>query len=119
MNLSLIQNLSWLGSAALAGYLGWYLYDFKQHQLERLAAQPDDVYRAALEDVTRPEPVSTAEFDHPVVVRVYHNLNWTGEPPPVVVEIIEETVPGQDAPKIAVATLLDVLFIRAASFTTT
>ncbi|MDG1500966.1 MAG: PDZ domain-containing protein [Planctomycetota bacterium] len=117
MNLSLIQNVSWLGSAALAGYLGWYLYDFKQHQFERMERLPDSAFLAALNDVTKPEAVKTADFDFDVVEKLYHKMNWTGKPPP---KPKEPVVVGVDKPEekaiVQVKSLLDVLFIREATF---
>jgi hypothetical protein len=116
MNLSLIQNVAWLGSAALAGYLGWYLFDFKQHQIERLAPQPNAIFSGPLNDVVRPEPIDTADFDFPVVERLYHQMNWTGKPKPKPVDVVAEEVDDSEEPLVKVASLLDVLFIRAASF---
>lgn len=116
MNLSLIQNVAWLGSAALAGYLGWYLFDFKQHQFERLSVQPNSIFEAALTNVVRPEPIDTADFDFPIVELLYHQMNWTGKPKPKVVEAAVEGPVTVERPKISVASLLDVLFIRSANF---
>jgi len=116
MNISGIQNLIWLGSLAVGGYLGWYLYDFKQNELELQARISDDVILEAVRDVVIPEPEDHVEFDFPVVERIFHKMNWTGVPPvtPVVVEVAEDTpIEARTTP---VSDLLDVLFVRAALF---
>ncbi|MFT4710905.1 MAG: hypothetical protein ACI9D0_001760 [Bacteroidia bacterium] len=117
MNLSLIQNVAWLGSAALAGYLGWYLYDFKQNQFERMDRLPDATFLAALNDVSKPEAVKTADFDFDVVEKLYHKMNWIGKPPPEpVITVTDGPIVETEKPLVQVKTLLDVLFIREATF---
>jgi hypothetical protein len=119
MNLSLIQNMAWLGSAALAGCLGYYLYDFKQHQAERLAVQSQDVYNEVLNNVEYPDVIDTADFDFDVIKTLYQEMNWTGKPPPVVVEVDVVEGPAKEQVKVSVASLLDVVFINAALFDAT
>ena len=115
MNITGIQKLIWLGSIVAGGYLGWYLYEFKQNQA-RLA---EVKFRDALEkDISVAELKDDVEFDFPVVKRIYHDMNWTGVPPvePVAVE------KPKDQPVSASATpvsdLLEVLFSRSAPFDT-
>lgn len=117
MNISGFQNLIWLGSLVAGGYLGWYLYDFKQNELVLQERLTEAKFRDALEkDITIPEPEDHVEFDFPVVKRIYHDMNWTGIPPVEPVEVEQPT----DQPTVAsvtpVADLLDVLFVRAAPF---
>jgi hypothetical protein len=116
MNISGIQNLIWLGSLAAGAYLGYYLYEFKQNQLELQARVEDEVILAAVRDVEIPEAESHVEFDFPVVKRIFHDMNWTGVPPvkPVVVETPQDQPTETRATP--VADLLDVLYVRAAMF---
>ena len=118
MNISTIQNLVWVSSLACAGYLGYFLYEFRQPEAQqRLQRLDNAMYRGALEEgLEIPEPEKHMEYDFPVVKRLFHTLDWSGKEPekPVVVEqepdkpVVTSTKP--------IADLVEVIFVRAATF---
>lgn len=116
MNISGIQNLIWLGSLTAGSYLGWYLYDFKQNELSMQARIADETILEAIRDVEVPKPENHVEFDFPVVKRIFHDMNWTGVPPVKPVEVKEVKPDSVRTQSVVVGDLLQVLFVRAASF---
>ena len=117
MNISGVTNLIWLGSILAGGYLGYFLYDFKQNEGELMKYVDNEVYLEALQNnIVVPEIEELREYDFDVVKSVFHEMNWTGEPPkkPVVVEKpTEKPKPVQKKP---VKDILTVMYMRAATF---
>jgi len=118
MNISTIQNLVWVGSLACASYLGYFLYEYKQPETQLLMQRlPDDDYRSALEHgLEIPEPEIHMEFDFPVVKRLFHEMNWSGKEPPK--PVIKEPEPDTPQPTSVepMSDLVEVIFVRAATF---
>ena len=82
MNISGVTNLIWLGSILAGGYLGYFLYDFKQNEGELMKYVDNEVYLEALQNnIVVPEIEELREYDFDVVKSVFHEMNWTGEPP--------------------------------------
>lgn len=84
MNVARLKTLLWLGSLALAGALGWYVYDFvARRPTLKLGVSPED-QRAVLESV---QPSAAPQEDvvpYDEIRTVFHNMRWNGaevEPP--------------------------------------
>ncbi|MDF1797567.1 MAG: PDZ domain-containing protein [Planctomycetota bacterium] len=117
MNISSIQNVIWVGSLACASYLGFFLYEFKQPESQaRLQRLNNDFIKGALEDVKFPEPEVYMEFDFPVVKRLFHDMNWSGKEPEVIVVKEPDKTPTTTAKAKPMGDLVEVLWVRAASF---
>lgn len=116
MNLTSFKALLWLGSLALGGYLGWFLYETIQRwpEVNQMLWQDEARQREALEDNVEEQPEAARRdlVDYARVSATFHDLDWNGvPPPPPVVDLPEETTP-VERPPTPVADLLNVLYLQ-------
>src|SRR6188508_3011017 len=84
MSITQYKALIWLGTLGVAGYLGWYVFDFFQHK--------------------------DAVVPYELGKQTWHQMDWTGKPPAKVVEATEGPV--AKPPAKPVSSLLKVLLVQ-------
>ncbi|MEW6073915.1 MAG: hypothetical protein AB1726_15145 [Planctomycetota bacterium] len=111
MNIQRIKALTWLGTLAAGGTLGWSVADFLRHKPELAAGVSREERLAVLNDIEVPPPPKNELVDYTLVTRSFHAMNWTGKEE---VKPVETTAVGEDAPVLAtpVASLLVVLVVQ-------
>jgi hypothetical protein len=116
MSIATLKALIWAASAAVFGYLGWFVYTWtvEGQQEERMRSRaPTELMKRVLDEVPEPEPPRTALVDYDAVVANFHELNWTGReaprPAPAPAPVQEEPAA---KPRPEVAKLLRVLYVQ-------
>ncbi len=111
MNIQRWKGIVWLGSLAVGGFLVFYVFDFLRNK-EQLAKEVSDEELAAVLDSVKKPPVEKSDVvEYSAIQRVFHELDWTGKPPPPPPTGPADTGPVV-TPKVAVASLLKVLAIK-------
>lgn len=114
MNISSIKLLSWLGSAALFGYLVWFIVEFKTAEAGRqsVVAELAEDAKTRLGAVEAPPPEKDDLVAYGSVRDHLGLLNWTGKvTKPVVVKGPEDDKP-VTKPKKPVSELLSVVYVQ-------
>lgn len=111
MNIQRWKGIVWLGSLAVGGCLVFYVFDFLKNK-QQLSEEVSDEELASVLDAVKKPPVEKADVvDYSSIQRVFHDLDWTGKPPPTPTPTVGPQGPIV-APKVAVASLLKVLAIK-------
>lgn len=110
MKIQRLKGLFWLGSFALGGYLVYYVVDFLREKpvLEQgisIAKQKE-----LLDSIKKPAEREEDVVGYETVKQIFHQMDWTGEPPPEKPAAVAATPVAP--PKVAVADLLKVLAIK-------
>ena len=112
MNAARLKILLWLASLGVAGYLGWFVYDFLDRQEQLSKSVSTDEQTAVLESVEEPEPPKEDVVDYGIVRSVYHSMDWTGTPPPPPPDPSKANEGPKELPKTPVSDLLAVILIQ-------
>lgn len=111
MSITQLKALTWLLSVGVAGYLGWYVYDFFQERGVLAQSVGKDTQTDVLNSVEEVEPPKDDVVDYAAVLRTWHSMDWVGKPAPrEVPKAVED-----EAPKLVhkpVTELLSVLLIQ-------
>ncbi|MAB81298.1 MAG: hypothetical protein CMJ89_18280 [Planctomycetes bacterium] len=114
MNVNALKGLFWVAALGVAGYLGFFIYDFLKQRPELQKPLSEELQKKVLEDV---QVFEEGERDLVAMARVKEvfgkDFDWTGKPPPPPPKVITKKEEKQEAPKIAVADMLKVLYIFA------
>ena len=114
MNVNATKGLFWVAALGVAGYLGFFIYDFleKRPMLEK-PLSPERQTKV-LEDV---QVFEQGERDIVTMARVKEvfgkDMDWTGTPPPPPPKVISKEEQEQEIPTVAVADMLKVLYTFA------
>ena len=111
MSINQLKALTWAASLGVAGFLGWYVYDFFTHKAEIAQAVSDEEQLAVLTSVPTPEPPKDDVVDYAIVLKTWHNMNWQPPEPPPPGETEETPVDVKPKHK-PIAELLSVLYIQ-------
>ena len=111
MNVARLKALLWIFSLGVAGYLGWFVYDFLDRKEELSRGVTKDEQKQVLESVEVPEPPKNDVVAYDKVRAVYHSMDWTGAPPPVITDTQEDKGP-VETPKTPVSDLLAIILIQ-------
>lgn len=114
MNISTAKSLIWIASLGVSGYLGYYVFDFYKARDVLAQPVPQKEILAVLDAVTKPEVQRTDGVSYETVTHVFHEMDWTGKPPPPkpITPGPKDTAP----PVIAVSSILKVLAISVNTF---
>jgi len=110
MSITQYKALIWLGTLGVAGYLGWYVFDFFQHKEALEQAISQETQMEVLTSVPPVEPVKDDVVPYELVKQTWHQMDWTGKPPAKVVETTEGPV--AKPPAKPVSSLLKVLLVQ-------
>jgi len=114
MNVNATKGLFWVAALGVAGYLGFFIYDFleKRPMLEKPLSPERQT--EVLEDV---QVFEQGERDIVTMARVKEvfgkDMDWTGTPPPPPPKVISKEEQEQEIPTVAVADMLKVLYTFA------
>jgi hypothetical protein len=111
MSITHYKALIWTGALAVAGYLGWYVFNFFEHKQELELAVSKETQEKVLTSIPPVEPEKDDVVDYELVKRTWHGMDWTGKPPAKPVEVANNGEPAKPQVK-AVATLLKVLLVQ-------
>lgn len=111
MNIQRWKGIVWLGSLVVGGGLVYYVYDFLKHKAELSEEVSSEQLAAVLDSVKKPPAEKSEVVDYTSIQRVFHEFDWTGKPPP---EVVERTGPAEEQKplKVAISSLLTVLAIK-------
>ena len=111
MNIQRWKGLAWLGSAAVGGYLLYYVVDFLRRKDTLARVVPNEEIAAVLDGVKRPAEQKADVVQYTSIKRIFHDHDWTGKErvKPVVQPDGEKPPP---VPKVAVVSLLKVMAIK-------
>ena len=111
MNIQRWKGFVWLASAAVGGYLLYYVVDFLRRKEMLAKVIPNEEITAVLDGVKRPAEQKADVVQYPLIKRIFHEHDWTGKErqKPVVQTDGEKPPP---VPKVAVSNLLKVLAIK-------
>lgn len=114
MNISSIKLLSWVGSAALFGYLVWFIVEFKTAEAGRqtVVAELAEDATKRLGAVEAPPPEKDDLVAYGSVRDHLGLLNWTGKVEKVVEPPKGPKVEDQPKPKKPVSDLLSVIYVQ-------
>ena len=114
MNVNAIKGLTWVAAIGVAGYLGFFIYEFLEERPELRKALSTERQKEVLEDV---QPPKEDDRDLVAVARVKEvfgkDLDWTGKPPPPPPKPKAKTDEKVEVPKIPVSDLLQVTYTMA------
>jgi hypothetical protein len=111
MSINQLKAFTWAASLGVAGFLGWYVYDFFQHKAEISKAVSDDEQLAVLTSIPTPEPPKDDVVDYAIVLKTWHNMEW--QPRETVVERGPDLPDGPPKPLYKpVSELLAVLMVQ-------
>ena len=111
MSITQYKALTWIVSLGVGGYLGYYVYDFFQHKNELAEAVSQETQFDVLTSVPTVEPPKDDVVDYDLVRATWHDMDWTGKPPPLVVDTAEDEGP-TELPKKKVVDLLSILLVQ-------
>jgi hypothetical protein len=79
MSINQLKALTWAASLGVAGFLGWYVYDFFQHRADLSDEVSEEEQYQVLMSVPTPEPPKDDVVDYQAVLATWHHMDWTPE----------------------------------------
>lgn len=114
MNISTAKSLIWIASLGVSGYLGYYVFDFYKARDVLAQPVPQKDILAVLDSVAKPEVQRSGGVAYDAVMNVFHEMDWTGKPPPP--KPINEGPKSEVQKVVPVGSLLKVLAISVNTF---
>ena len=85
MNIQRIKGIVWVGTLLAGAYLAWSVSEVLQNKQVLAEGVSKQARLDVLNDVEEPPPPENNLVAYTEVTRVFHAMNWTGKPDPVVV----------------------------------
>jgi len=114
MSISTVKAALWIANLGAFGTLGYTLYDWKEHEGEKMARRATaEIQSDWLDNIQRPELAKQDIYDYDKVEANFFNLNWTGKaPPPPVVEVVDTVVDPTKLKATPIDDILEVLYVQ-------
>lgn len=111
MNVHQVKFISWLAATGLTAGLGYYVYAYTTGMNDRDEPWDKDLAQKILGQEHEVEGLKVDIVDQAIVVDVFHDLDWTGKPAPVVAKGPDVPV-APEVTETPVAELVEIFLIQ-------